>query len=123
MIPVKRIYSSLSFRVTVPGVLFMLVSGTILFVLLISLLSDFVQTSIKNDMRGLARVVYGIGDNLHRVFALERCPVGEQIEQCRPDGVDRTVLEVFQGILKLGECAFDRTVGTDLGLIPGAFLL
>ncbi len=63
MIRVKRIFSSLSFRVIVPGVLFMLVSGTILIVLLISLLNDFVHTSVKNDMRGLARVIYGIGDN------------------------------------------------------------
>ncbi len=63
MIRVKGIFSSLSFRVVVPGVFFMLVSGTILIVLLISLLNDFVHTSIKNDMRGLARVIYGIGDN------------------------------------------------------------
>jgi signal transduction histidine kinase/DNA-binding response OmpR family regulator/HPt (histidine-containing phosphotransfer) domain-containing protein len=59
----KRIFSSLSFRVIVPGVLFMLVSGTILFVLLISVLNDFVQTNIRNDMRGLARDIYGFGDN------------------------------------------------------------
>jgi hypothetical protein len=63
MIRVKRIFSSLSFRVIVPGVLFMLVSGTILIVLLISLLNDFVHSSVKNDMRGLARVIYGMGDN------------------------------------------------------------
>jgi two-component system sensor histidine kinase/response regulator len=63
MIRVKRIFSSLSFRVIVPGVLFMLVAGTILIVLLISLLNGFVQTSITNDMRGLARVIYGMGDN------------------------------------------------------------
>jgi signal transduction histidine kinase/CheY-like chemotaxis protein/HPt (histidine-containing phosphotransfer) domain-containing protein len=63
MIRVKKIFSGLSFRVIVPGVLFMLVSGTILIVLLISLLNDFVQTSIKNDMQGLAKVIYGIGDN------------------------------------------------------------
>ena len=59
----RRIFSSLSFRVIVPGVLFMLVSGMILFIVLISVLNDFVQTSIKNDMRGLARVIYGMGDN------------------------------------------------------------
>ena len=41
----------------------MLVSGAILFVLLISLLNDFVQTNIKNDMQGLARDIYSIGDN------------------------------------------------------------
>ncbi len=58
----KRIFSSLSFRVIVPGVLFMLVSGTILFILLISVLNDFVQTNIRNDMRGLARDIYGFGD-------------------------------------------------------------
>ncbi|MEJ2656394.1 MAG: response regulator, partial [Desulfobacterales bacterium] len=63
IIPFKRIFSSLSFRVIVPGVLFMLVSGTILFVLLIALLNDFVQTNIKNDMKGMARDIYGIGDN------------------------------------------------------------
>jgi signal transduction histidine kinase/DNA-binding response OmpR family regulator len=63
MIRIKRIFSSLSFRVIVPGVLFMLVSGTILFVLLISVLNDFVQVNIKNDMRGLAKEIYGFGDN------------------------------------------------------------
>ena len=63
MIPVKKIFKSLSFRIIVPGVLFMLVSGAILFVLLISLLNDFVQTNIKNDMQGLARDIYSIGDN------------------------------------------------------------
>ena len=41
----------------------MLVSGAILFVLLIALLNDFVQTNIKSDMQGLARDVYSIGDN------------------------------------------------------------
>jgi signal transduction histidine kinase/CheY-like chemotaxis protein/HPt (histidine-containing phosphotransfer) domain-containing protein len=63
MMPAKRAFASLSFRVIVPGVLFMLVSGTILFVLLTALLNDFVQTNIKNDMKGLARDIYGIGDS------------------------------------------------------------
>lgn len=63
MMPAKRIFASLSFRVIVPGVLFMMVSGTVLFVLLTALLNDFVQTNIKNDMRGLARGIYGIGDS------------------------------------------------------------
>jgi signal transduction histidine kinase/PleD family two-component response regulator/HPt (histidine-containing phosphotransfer) domain-containing protein len=59
----KKIFGSLSFRIIVPGVLFMLFSGAILFVLLIALLNDFVQTNIKSDMQGLARNIYSIGDN------------------------------------------------------------
>jgi len=55
MIPVKKIFKSLSFRIIVPGVLFMLVSGAILFFLLIALLDDFVQTKVNSDMKGLAR--------------------------------------------------------------------
>ena len=41
----------------------MLVSGAILFFLLIALLDDFVQTRVNNDMKGLARDIYSIGDN------------------------------------------------------------
>ncbi len=63
MIPVKKIFKSLSFRIIVPGVLFMLVSGAMLFVLLIALLNDFVQTNVNSDMQGLARGIYSIGDN------------------------------------------------------------
>jgi two-component system, sensor histidine kinase and response regulator len=63
MIPVKKIFKSLSFRIIVPGVFFMLVSGAILFFLLIALLNDFVQTNINSDMQGLARDIYSIGDN------------------------------------------------------------
>jgi two-component system sensor histidine kinase/response regulator len=63
MIPVKKIFKSLSFRVIVPGVLFMLVSGAILFILLIALLNDFVQTNVESDMQGMARDIYSIGDN------------------------------------------------------------
>jgi two-component system sensor histidine kinase/response regulator len=36
---------------------------TILFVLLNSLLNNFVHANIKNDMKGLARDIYGIGDS------------------------------------------------------------
>jgi two-component system, sensor histidine kinase and response regulator len=63
MISVKKIFKSLSFRIIVPGVLFMLVSGAILFFLLIALLDDFVQTKVNSDMKGLARDIYSIGDN------------------------------------------------------------
>ena len=41
----------------------MLVSGAILFFLLIALLNDFVQTKVNSDMKGLARDIYSIGDN------------------------------------------------------------
>jgi signal transduction histidine kinase/DNA-binding response OmpR family regulator len=58
----KKIFKSLSFRILVPGFFFMLVAGTILFFLMITLLDDFVQTNVQSDMQGLARDIYNTGD-------------------------------------------------------------
>jgi two-component system sensor histidine kinase/response regulator len=62
MIIMKKIFKSLSFRILVPGFFFMLVAGTILFFLMITLLDDFVQTNVQSDMQGLARDIYNTGD-------------------------------------------------------------
>jgi two-component system sensor histidine kinase/response regulator len=58
----KKIFKSLSFRILVPGFFFMLVAGTILYFLMITLLDDFVQTNVQSDMQGLARDIYSTGD-------------------------------------------------------------
>ncbi|MGA7146577.1 MAG: response regulator [Desulfobacterales bacterium] len=58
----KKIFKSLSFRILVPGFFFMLVAGTILYFLMITLLDDFVQTNVQSDIQGLARDIYSTGD-------------------------------------------------------------
>ncbi len=59
----KQLTRSLSFRIAVPVILFVMASGTVLFILMLTLLTDFVQSNIQSDMQGLARDIYIMCDN------------------------------------------------------------